>query len=200
MKLDKEVRNDLRTMAVGCLVCTAIIMLGFLIAGSFDLTVVIGGVIGWLLAFGNFFFMSIGVIKALETGDESTAKLKMRSSYLGRTVVMLAVMVVALIVDWIHWVPVVASVFFPRIVITARNLINLAVSRKQHLSGNGDENSENDSTDATEASNNASNLPNDDEDEENDALETFMKGFYKGTVPGEEKSANGNNTDAKNRG
>lgn len=183
MKLDKEVIHENKKMTLGCLICTGLVMVGFLVAKQFDYTVALGGLVGWLLAIGNFFFMSIGVVKALETGDESSAKLKMRSSYIGRTVVMIAVMAVSLVVDWMHWLPVVASVFYPRIVITANNLLSLAKSRKKHLAG---EDSEEGS--ATEKISEQSSREEPESDEE-DALDSFMKGFYKGVVPGEEKSS-----------
>ena len=135
MKLDREVVHEIKKMAVGCAVCSAIVAAIFAVIGKFDHTVLIGAVVGWLLSFGNFFFMSLGVIKALATGDESTAKLKMHTSYIARTVVMLAVMAVSIIVSFIHWVPVVVSVFYPRIVITAVGLVSFAKSRKKHLAG-----------------------------------------------------------------
>lgn len=179
MKLDKEVRHEIRIMALGCLICTVLIILGFVAVSRFDYTVVTGGAVGWLLAFGNFFFMARGVAKALETGDENTAKLKMRSSYIARTIAMIAVMAVSLVVNWMHWLPVIASVFYPRIVITAQNLINLVKSRKKHLAGEDEA--------EQEAAKTEINTQNDTEsdEEEHDAMEIFMKSFYKGTVPGE---------------
>ena len=122
MKLDPEVVRENRNMAIGCLVCSLLMTLGFLIAGRLDLSVVLGVVIGFALAFGNFFFMSIGITKALETGDEAAAKRTMRVSYLIRTVVMLGVIALSLLTDRIHWLPVTASVFYPRVIITVRNL------------------------------------------------------------------------------
>lgn len=146
----------------------------------------LGCVIGWLLSFGNFFFMSLGVTKALETGDENTAKLKMRSSYIGRTIVMLAVMAVSLVIEQIHWLPVVASVFYPRIVITANNLFGLARSRKKHLAGEDESETVGGEDGVQTAENVKAEEELNEEPEETDELEKFMKGFYKGSVPGEE--------------
>jgi len=176
MKLDKEVIHENRKMALGCAVCSVIVAAVFAVIGKFDLSVALGALVGWLLSFGNFFFMSLGVVKALETGDENAAKLKMHSSYIARTVVMLAVMAVSIIVDFIHWVPVVVSVFYPRIVITAVNLVSFAKSRKKHLAGEDEE-----------------PVPApaiEDEDEEEDGFEKFAKTFYKAPVPGEKNDKN----------
>ena len=100
MKFDKEVIRENKKMALGCAVCSAVVVIVFAVFEKFDYTVLLGALVGWLLSFGNFFFMSVGVIRALSTGDENAAKIKMHTSYIVRTVVMLAVMAVAIIVDW----------------------------------------------------------------------------------------------------
>jgi len=187
MKFDKEVIRENKKMAFGCAVCSAAVAAVFAVIGKFDLTVLIGAVVGWLLSFGNFFFMALGIIKALETGDENAAKLKMHSSYIARTIVMLAVMAVSIIVDFIHWIPVVVSVFYPRIVITAVNLVSFAKSRKKHLAGEdekpADENGGEDVHKTSEPAEYA-------DDEEEDGFEKFAKTFYKAPVPGEKKDNN----------
>ena len=179
MKLDKEVIRENRKMALGCAVCSVLVAAAFFAVGKCDLTVALGALVGWLLSFGNFFFMSLGVVKALETGDENAAKLKMHSSYIARTVVMLAVMAAAIILDFIHWVPVVVSVFYPRIVITAVNLVSFMKSRKKHLAGQEEEDTFV-PADAYE----------DDGEDEEDGFEKFAKTFYKAPVPGEKNDKN----------
>ncbi len=121
MKLDPEVVRENRIMAIGCLVCSLLMTLGFLIAGKLDLSVLLGVVLGFALSFGNFFFMSVGITGALATGDETKAKRKMRLSYLIRTVILLGILALSLLTDRIHWIPVVAAVFYPRIIIAVRN-------------------------------------------------------------------------------
>ena len=185
MKLEREVVREIKKMAVGCAVCSLIVAAVFAVIGKFDYTVLVGAAVGWLLSFGNFFFMTLGVIKALDTGDESAAKLKMHSSYIARTVVMLAVMAVAIIADFIHWVPVVVSVFYPRIVITAVNLVAFAKSRKKHLAGE-DEPMPDETADPEKTAENSCEY--DDDGEEEDGFEKFAKSFYKAPVPGEEKN------------
>ena len=176
MKLDPEVIRENRNMALGCACCSLAMAVGFLIARRFDLSALLGILAGFLLSVGNFFFMSVGITKALDTGDEAAAKAKMRSSYIARTIVMLAVMALSLAVDWIHWLPVLASVFYPRIVLTARNLWALYRRRKH----------------PEEEPAPARSLPEEDGEEEDaeeepDEFEKFVGHFSKGPVPGERK-------------
>lgn len=164
MKFDPEVKKDIGFMALGCGVCSIVVALVFAVIGKFTLPVLWGTLVGYVLSFGNFVLMSVGVLKALETGNEVTAKLKMRRSYVFRTVVMLAVIGVSIAVEFINWVPVVASVFYPRIIITARGLWRKYKTR-------------NDPPPAYDP------VPEDEEEEKTDEFEKFVSGFSKGEVP-----------------
>jgi len=172
MKFDAEVKREIYKIAVGCCVCNVITMIVFLLIGQFDYTVALGGALGFATAFGNFFFMCVGVVRALETGDEAAAKLKLRSSYLARTVMQIGMIALALALDFINWIPVAVAVFYPRITIMVCNLWKMFV-KKDALNEACD--TETDiSADAT--------LPCEDDvdDEDNDEFEKFVSGFYKG--------------------
>ena len=161
MKFDPEVKKDIGFMALGCGVCSIVVALVFAVIGKFTLPVLWGTLVGYVLSFGNFVLMSVGVLKALETGDEVMAKLKMRRSYVFRTVVMLAVIGVSIAVEFVNWVPVVASVFYPRIIITARGLWRKYKTR-------------NDPPPTYDP------VPEDEEEEKTDEFEKFVSGFSKG--------------------
>lgn len=164
MKFDPEVKKDIGFMALGCGVCSIVVALVFAVIGKFTLPVLWGTLVGYVLSFGNFVLMSVGVLKALETGDEVMAKLKMRRSYVFRTVAMLAVIGVSIAVEFVNWVPVVASVFYPRIIITARGLWRKYKTR-------------NDPPPTYDP------VPEDEEEEKTDEFEKFVSGFSKGEVP-----------------
>ena len=173
MKLDPEVLAENRKMARDCLILTAVMAAGFLVARRFDLSVVWGLLIGYVLAVGNFYFMSVGLTAALSTGDETAAKTKIRQSYLIRTLVMLAVMAFSLWTERIHWVPVIASVFYPRIVLAMRGAWTW-IRRRRHPE--------------EEPEPAAREIPAEPEEEESpDEFEKFVSHFSKGPVPGEEK-------------
>ena len=180
MKLDPEVLAENRKMARDCLILTAVMAAGFLVARRFDLSVVWGLLIGYALAVGNFYFMSVGLTAALSTGDETAAKTKIRQSYLIRTLVMLAVMAFSLWTERIHWVPVIASVFYPRIVLAMRGAWTW-IRRRRHPE--------------EEPEPAAREIPaeplneslNEQEEETPDEFEKFVSHFSKGPVPGEEK-------------
>lgn len=135
MKLEKEVVREIWKMAAGCLACTLAVLAGFFVFGRLDYRVLLGALIGWALAVGNFLLMSLGVVWALEGGDERGAEKKMRLSYTGRTLLMIVVLATSLGIKQVHWLPVFASVFYPRLVITVVRLLQLARVRRQYLAG-----------------------------------------------------------------
>lgn len=120
MKLDPVVRRETAFMAVSVLICTALMQLGFFLCGRWNISVLLGGIVGWIMSVGNFFLMSVNVQKAVECGDVQQAQLKMRASYTWRMTAMLGIMICTFILDSIHWLPVAAAVFYPRIIITVR--------------------------------------------------------------------------------
>ncbi len=126
MKWEKEVIKDFYKMVTGCLVCTLLVTAGFLAVGRLDYTVVLGGLVGWTLSVGNYLMLSLGVMLALESGDHERGKRKLRLSFIGRSALTIVVIAGAMYVEQIHPIPVLASVFYPRLVITAWRFLPLS--------------------------------------------------------------------------
>lgn len=172
MIFDKEVKRNLIFIGVGCAVCSVLAALGALLIGEFSMSVLLGCIVGGVMSFGNFFFMTVGIIMALETGDEKQAKKKMRSSRLVRTVVMLGIIALTILFPhYVHWVPVVLSTFYPRILIGVKGYWDFIRHRNAPVPENV-------------------NPIGDDEEEETDGFEKFVGHFAKNSVPGEKDSEN----------
>ena len=186
MRLDPEVKSEVAKMARDCLILSLVMALGFLIAGKLNAAALYGLLIGYALAVGNFFFLSVGVTRALDTGDETAAKRVMLASRSARTVVLLAVMGVSIWLwtrsEAIHWLPVVAAAFYPRIVIAARGMLAWIRHRKDPAPVSSDSGADREDRDREE----------EDEEESDDEFEKFVGHFSKGPVPGEEQKKNQN--------
>ncbi|MBQ2727187.1 MAG: ATP synthase subunit I [Clostridia bacterium] len=166
MVFDKEIRQNLIFMAVGCGICSVLAVLGALLIGELTVPVLLGCIVGGLLSFGNFFFMTVGIIMALETGNEKEAKRKMRNSRIFRTVVMLGIIALTILFPhYVHWLPVILSTFYPRILITAKGYWDFFRHRNDPVPEN------------------INPVPDEDEDDE-DGFEKFVGHFSKGNVPG----------------
>lgn len=174
MKFAPEVVKEIKYMTVGCGVCAAIVLAGFIIFSGFSLPLLFGVAAGYLLAIGNFYFMAVGMTIAMDTGEEFAAKKKLRVSYILRTVVVLGVLVGAILLSQntgiINWIPVAAGVFYVRIVIAAKSVINYYKLKKNPEI--------------------YSAVPDDENDDENadseteDGFEKFVGHFAKGPLPG----------------
>ena len=90
----KYVLKETLRVAIGEAICVAAMLGIFALIGRFDRTVVLGGIVGGLVAVGNFFFMAVGVTLAAdkaETQDVRGGKAVTSSSYGIRMIVMAVV-------------------------------------------------------------------------------------------------------------
>lgn len=93
----KLVLKETAIIAVGEIVCVALMCAVYALIGKFQLSVVLGGLVGALLAVGNFFFLAVAATlaadKAVEQDVEGGKKM-MKNSYTLRLVVLAAVLFV----------------------------------------------------------------------------------------------------------
>ena len=87
----KYVFKETGIVAVGQAVCVAVMIGVFALLGKFDLTVLLGGVFGGVLAVLNFFFMAVGATLAADKAENQNVKggqATIQTSYLVRMVVL----------------------------------------------------------------------------------------------------------------
>ena len=70
----KIVFKETAIIAVGELICTAVMIGVFALIGKFDRSVILGGVFGCLLAILNFFFMAVGASIAADRAEKQDVK------------------------------------------------------------------------------------------------------------------------------
>ena len=163
MRIENEVKKDLWFIGIGCAVLSVLTAIGAILIGEGTLPVLLGCLVGWLLAFGNFFFLTVGIIMALETGMEGQAKRKIRNSRIVRTLIQLGVIALAILYpQYVHWLPVILSIFFPRILIGVRGYWNFFRHRSDPV---------------PESTSNPSEPL--EEEEETDGFEKFVRHFVK---------------------
>lgn len=93
----KIVLKETAVVAVGQIICVAVMYGVFALLGRFDSTVLLGGVVGALLAVGNFFFMAVSTSLAADKAvaqDVAGGQKLVRTSYILRLVVIFAILFV----------------------------------------------------------------------------------------------------------
>lgn len=91
----KIVYRETGIVAVGQAICLAVMYAVFALLGYFDKTVLLGGIIGTVLAVGNFFFMAVGASLAADKAVQQDVKggtALVKSSYMLRLLVIFLIL------------------------------------------------------------------------------------------------------------
>ena len=92
----KFVLKETLLVLAGVRICTALMCGVYALLGRFDLSVLLGGLVGMLLSCGNFFFMAMIATLAADKAEQQDAeggKKLMKSSYPIRILVLAAVLI-----------------------------------------------------------------------------------------------------------
>ena len=109
-------KKDIFQVILGSAALCIVLDVVFLIIGKFDLTVLLGTLLGLFCAGLNFVFLAFSLSKSLEKGK--TASGYMGVSYLLRLAFIGVTVVFAIKSPYINYVATVIPLIFPRIVIT----------------------------------------------------------------------------------
>ena len=90
----------------------------------FDYRVILGGICGFVVAVGNFFWMAVTVQKVANIEDEKQARTTMGVSYRYRTLLQLLWVILAIVVPVFNMVAGIVPLFIPSLVIKLRGIIS----------------------------------------------------------------------------
>ena len=123
-RINGTVLKETRYIALFSCILSLLMQAVFLIVlRKFDYTVLLGNLLGLIAGVGNFFFMGIGVQKAVEK-DEKGAKNVLKFSQTARFFGIFVIAALGIVLDCFNTVAVIAPLFFPRIAIAARGIKN----------------------------------------------------------------------------
>ena len=117
----KIVLKETALIAIGELVCVALMCGVYALIGKFSLSVVLGGLVGLVLATGNFFFMAVAATLAAdkaEAQDVEGGKKLMKSSYPVRLLVLAVLLILCAKSGFFDVVALVLPLVFVRPVLT----------------------------------------------------------------------------------
>lgn len=107
-------------IALGQVVCVAIMLGVFYLLGYFDRSVWLGGIFGGIIAWGNFFVMAMCADLAAdraEKGNVKSGQMLIQLSYFGRMVVMAVLLFALLKSQMCHAVATLVPLVFPRVIL-----------------------------------------------------------------------------------
>ena len=91
----KFVFKETAVVAIGQVICVAVMVGIFALLGAFDRPVLLGGIFGGLLAVLNFFFMAVGATLAADKAENQNVKggqATIQLSYIVRMVLLFVIM------------------------------------------------------------------------------------------------------------
>lgn len=127
MESRKNVFRQTGLLAAGQALCTAAMVAIFAVVGKFDMTVLWGGIVGALIAIGNFFFMSlfadIAADKA-EAQDVAGGQKLIQLSYMGRMAGLFVILFLCAKSGVFHLLALVIPLAFTRPILTVSHLLS----------------------------------------------------------------------------
>ena len=96
MKNKNPVIAETLRILLGHLICLGLMLGVYALIGKFSVSVLLGGIVGTVLAVGNFFFLAVGLSNLADDAADARVRIRSQSSYLIRTVAMLGIAVVAI--------------------------------------------------------------------------------------------------------
>ena len=122
IKIDKTVQKETGYIALWTLVFSILMQAVFLVMRYWDYTVLLGNLLGYAAAVGNFFLMGLSLQKSLSK-DPKDAKSYMQVSHSLRLILLLVIAVVGYTVPFFHLGAVVIPYLFPRVAVALRSCL-----------------------------------------------------------------------------
>ena len=117
----KLVLKETAVIAVGEAVCVALMCIVYVLIGKFAISVLLGGLVGLLVAIGNFFALAVVATLAsdkAEAGDPIAGQKLMKSSYPIRLLTMAAVLILCAKSGLFDVIALVLPLIFVRPILT----------------------------------------------------------------------------------
>ncbi len=111
----KIVLQQTLILSVGVALCTAVMVAVFAVLGYYDLSVLLGGIAGWLVTTANFFFMAVVASIAADRAqnqDVEGGKKLMKVSQNYRLLAMGAILVLCALSKAFHLIALVLPLLF----------------------------------------------------------------------------------------
>ncbi len=125
--LSKELCLEVKKMAIYISVMVLVMLIVFALFGYFSLPVIIGGLLGGIVAFLNFLLLAVAIEKSVS--GHNSPKGTLASSYSIRLIFIGAVIVFAIKSQYINYLAVVIPLLFPRIAIMVKNLLKMRTEK-----------------------------------------------------------------------
>ena len=131
MKIQPAVKTETGRIAIATAIGVLIMYVVFFVLhmvvpnwAPFDIKVILGGIGGFIVAVGNFFWMAVTVQKVASIEDEERARRTMGASYRYRTMLQFFWVILAIVVPIFNLVAGIVPLFIPSTTIKLRGILS----------------------------------------------------------------------------
>ncbi len=123
MKIDKVVKKETKYIIIWVMLLSLLMQSMFLVTGFWDISVLLGNILGAFVAVLNFFLMGLAIQSAVQKSEEDAKKsMNVSSSY--RRLMIIVFVIIGIIVPFFNIWAVIIPLFFPRVAIAFRPLVD----------------------------------------------------------------------------
>jgi hypothetical protein len=125
--------RDSRNVLIGQVICTAAMIAVFSVLGKYQLSVLLGGIAGAVIATANFFLMSFFANKAADKAEQQDiagGQKLIQLSYMGRMLGMFLALIVLAKSGYCHALALVLPLAFTRPILTIAEIFNKKGAKK----------------------------------------------------------------------
>lgn len=130
----KFVLKETALVFAGVMVCVALMCAVYAMIGRFGMNVLLGGIVGGVLATANFFFMAVSAELAADKAEQDNVKggkAMIQSSYLIRLVVLFVILFACAKSGWFDLIALVLPLVFVRPVLSVGEFFRKSGDKKQ---------------------------------------------------------------------
>lgn len=130
----KFVLKETALVFAGVMICVALMCAVYAMLGRFGMNVLLGGVVGGVLATANFFFMAVGATLAADKAEQDNVKggkAMIQSSYMIRLAVLFVILFACAKSGWFDLIALVLPLVFVRPVLSIGEFFRKSGDEKQ---------------------------------------------------------------------
>lgn len=119
MKIDNIVKKETKYIIIWIGLLSLLMQSVFLVTGFWDISVLLGNILGAFVAVLNFFLMGLAIQRAVQKSEDD-AKKSMNVSSLYRKLMIFIIVIIGVVVPYFNNWAVIIPLFFPRVAIAFR--------------------------------------------------------------------------------
>ncbi|MBR3791986.1 MAG: ATP synthase subunit I [Clostridia bacterium] len=123
MKIDNVVKKETKYIIIWVGLLSLLMQSVFLVTGFWDISVLLGNILGAFVAVLNFFLMGLAIQRAVQKSEDD-AKKSMNVSSLYRKLMIFVIVIIGIVVPYFNNWTVIIPLFFPRVAIAFRPLVD----------------------------------------------------------------------------